>query len=74
MKLSIEMEAEDWLNLCALHQEVMEIITSNMANDPIAYSSAARITNQVFDQMVAKIPAAEMDRIAAKRKQEREGL
>jgi hypothetical protein len=72
MKLKIEMEAEDWLDLCALHKDVMEVITSNMANDPIAYSSAARITNQIFDQVVAKLPTSKIDNILAKRKMEGE--
>lgn len=61
------MEAEDWLNLCALHKEVMEIITSNMGNDPIAYSSAAKMTNEIFDQVVRKLPSDEIDRILEKR-------
>jgi len=68
MKLSIEMEAEDWLDLCALHKEVMEIITSNMAQDPIAYSSAARLTNEIFDQVVRKLPCGEIDDILERRK------
>lgn len=69
MKLSIEMEAEDWLDLCALHKEVMEVITSNMANDPIAYSSAARLTNQIFNEVLRKLPSGEIDRILEKRRQ-----
>jgi hypothetical protein len=73
MKLLIEMEAEDWLDLCALHKDVMEVITSNMANDPIAYSSAARLTNQIFDEVLRKLPSGEIDSILARRKKEREG-
>lgn len=72
MKLSIEMEAEDWLNLCALHKEVMEIITTNMANDPIAYSSAARLTNEIFNQVLRKLPAGEIDNIMERRRQEKD--
>lgn len=63
MKLSIEMESEDWLELCRLHYQVMEIITKNMAQNPIAYSTAARLTNDVFNQVCAKIPYMELDRI-----------
>lgn len=70
MKLSIEMEAEDWLNLCALHKDVMEIITKNMAQDPLAYSSAARLTNEIFNQVVKKLPCGEIDRILEARKRE----
>jgi hypothetical protein len=73
MILSIEMEAEDWLDLLALHKDVMEVITSNMANDPIAYSSAARLTNQIFDQVLKKLPSGEIDNILARRRQEKEG-
>jgi hypothetical protein len=68
MKLLIEMEAVDWLDLLALHKDVMEVITSNMANDPIAYSSAARLTNEIFNQVWKKIPTSELDRIIAERK------
>lgn len=70
MKLSIEMEAEDWLDLCALHKDVMEIITKNMAQDPLAYSSAARLTNEIFNQVVKKLPCGEIDRILEARKRE----
>lgn len=69
MILSIDMEAEDWLDLLALHKDVMEVITSNMANDPIAYSSAARLTNQIFDQVLKKLPSGEIDNILARRRQ-----
>jgi hypothetical protein len=72
MKLLIEMEAEDWLDLCALHKDVMEIITSNMAQDPIAYSSAARITNQIFNEVVKKLPSGEIDRILERRNQDKD--
>ncbi len=70
MKLSIEMEAEDWLSLCKMHKDVMEVITQNMSQDPLAYSSAARLTNQIFDQVWKKIPSSELDRIIEKNKQE----
>lgn len=63
------MEAEDWLDLCALHKDVMEIITSNMAQDPLAYSSAARLTNEIFNQVLRKLPASEIDNILERRKQ-----
>lgn len=72
MKLSIEMEAEDWLELCRLHKDVMEVITNNMAHDPLAYSSAAKLTNEIFNQVWRKIPTGELDRIIEKRKQEKE--
>lgn len=68
MKIAIEMESLDWLDLCALHKDVMEVITSNMTNDPIAYSSAARLTNEIFNQVWKKIPISELDRILAERK------
>lgn len=64
------MEAEDWLNLCALHKDVMEVITENMAQDPLAYSSAARLTNEIFDQVVKKLPCGEIDNILERRRQE----
>lgn len=64
------MEAEDWLELCGLHHQVMEIITKNMAQDPLAYSSAARLTNEIFDQVVKKLPCGEIDRILEARKRE----
>lgn len=72
MKISIDMEVVDWLDLCALHKDVMEVITSNMANDPIAYSSAARLTNEIFNQVLKKIPTHELDRIIAERKEAKE--
>lgn len=72
MKLQIEMEAEDWLDLLALHKDVMEVITSNMANDPIAYSSAARLTNDIFNQVLRKLPSGEIDKILARRKKMRD--
>lgn len=72
MILSIDMEAEDWLDLLALHKDVMEVITSNMANDPIAYSSAARLTNQIFDQVLKKLPSGEIDNILARRRKEKD--
>lgn len=70
MKLSIEMEAEDWLDLCRLHMDVMEIITKNMAEDPLAYSSAARMTNEIFEQVCRKLPNDEFERIREKREKE----
>lgn len=73
MKLSIEMEAEDWLNLCKLHHDVMEIMAPNMKHDPLAYSSAARMTNEILNQVIKKMPSAEFERIKEKRRQEREG-
>lgn len=72
MKLKVEMEAEDWLDLLALHKDVMEVITSNMAKDPIAYSSAARLTNQIFDEVFKKLPSGEIDRILEKRRADKE--
>jgi hypothetical protein len=71
MKLSIEMEAEDWLDLCKLHHDVMEVMTPNMGVDPLAYSSAANLTNTIQNQVFAKIPLAELNRIKEKRAAER---
>jgi len=68
MKILVEMEAEDWIDLCRLHHDVMEVITSNMAQDPIAYSSAARLTNNIFEQVWRRIPSSELDRIIAERR------
>lgn len=70
MKLSIEMESEDWLELCRLHHQVMEIISKNIAENPLAYSTAARLTNEVFNQVCAKMPYNELDKI--KERQEAE--
>lgn len=70
MKLAIEMEAEDWLELCRLNHQVMEVITANMASNPLAYSTAARLTNEVFNQVCNKIPYDELDRIKAKQEAE----
>jgi hypothetical protein len=72
MKISIEMESEDWLELCSLHHQVMEIITKNMAQDPLAYSSAARLTNQVLDQVIAKMPYGELDEIKKRQQSEKD--
>lgn len=66
------MEAEDWLNLCALHKDVMEVITSNMAQDPLAYSSAAQLTNEIFNQVLKKLPSGEIDAILERRKLEKD--
>lgn len=70
MKLSIEMEAEDWLDLCKLHMDVMEIITKNMAEDPLAYSSAARMTKEIFEQVCRKLPNDEFERIRERREKD----
>lgn len=66
------MEAEDWLDLCKLHKDVMDVITENMAQDPLAYSSAAKLTNEIFNQVWKKVPSSELERIIEKRKQEAE--
>lgn len=70
MKLKIEMESEDWLDLCKLHKDVMEVITANMAQDPLAYSSAARLTNEILNQVIAKMPYGELDKIMERRAKE----
>jgi hypothetical protein len=71
MKISIEMEAEDWLNLCKLHADVMSVMTPNIGVDPLAYSSAANLTNTIQNQVFAKISIEELNRIKAKRAAER---
>jgi hypothetical protein len=63
MKLSIEMEAEDWLSLCSFHACIMEMAVKNIGNDPITYSKTARITNEIMEQIVRKIPNEEFERI-----------
>lgn len=70
MKVAIELDTEVLLNLIKLHHDVMEVITENMANDPIAYSSAARITNAFTDEVMRRIPTHELDRVIAKQREE----
>jgi len=65
MKLSIEMDAEDWLSLCSFHACVMQIVNSNIAEDPITYSKVARITNEILNQVCIKTPTDEFERIKA---------
>lgn len=62
------MESEDWLEICRLHHQVMEIISKNMAENPIAYSTAARLTNEIFNKVVAKMPYNELDKIKERQK------
>jgi len=63
MKLSIEMDAEDWLSLCSLHASFMEVANTNIGEDPITYSKAARITNEIQNQVIRKMPMDEFERI-----------
>jgi len=65
MKLSIELEAEDWLSLCSLHASFMEVANTNIGEDPITYSKAARITNEIQAQVIRKLPMDEFEKIKA---------
>ncbi len=70
MKLSIEMNSEDWLSMCCFHAAMMEVVIQNMAEDPLIYSKMARITNDLQYKVAMKMPPGEIDRIKAKDKQE----
>jgi hypothetical protein len=63
MKIKLELEAEDALELCKIHAAVMDIAKENIGNDPLHYSSAARVTNNFFDEVVKRLPMDEFKRI-----------
>jgi hypothetical protein len=63
MKISIEMEAEDWLSLAAILHCFMGMAVENMANNPIAYSNAARITNIINKEVGSKVPEQVLDEV-----------
>lgn len=66
MKLKLEIEAEDALELCKLHAALMEVGAENMGHSPLEYSTAARITNDFFAEVVRKLPMDEFERIRSK--------
>jgi hypothetical protein len=66
MKILIEMEAEDALELCTIHSVMMEVAVMNIGRDPIAYSSMSRVTNVFVNEVIKKMPPDEMERISNK--------
>jgi predicted transcriptional regulator len=66
MKISIRMEAEDALELCKLHKEVMDLVVENMGNDPIAYSTMSKLTNMFYSEVVNSIPYDKTDEVIKK--------
>lgn len=70
MKLSIELESDDWMELLCIHKAMMDIAGDNIGHDPLRYSKMARITNEIQSQVIKKIPNSEIDRIV-KNKTER---
>lgn len=65
MKIKVELELEDALSLCTLFVAVMEIGGQNIGNDPILYSNLSRITNDFQNQVIAKTPLEELEKIKA---------
>lgn len=63
MKVSIEMEAEDWLSVAAIMGAFMGIAASNIGNHPIAYSNGARVYNQLRELLDKAIPQQVVDEV-----------
>lgn len=63
MILKLEIEAEDALELLALHAAVQELAVLNIGNDPIGYSKMSRITNAFFMEVIKRLPLSEFERI-----------
>lgn len=68
MKLTIELESDDALSLCSLVKVAMDTIVTDIGKDPLLYSRAARITNEVNEQVIRQITPEEFAKIKERRK------
>lgn len=69
MKVSIEMESDDWITLVATQMAYMEVAAKNIAETPLAYSRAAEVTDKLKDQVIHRIPTEEFDAVMERQKQ-----
>lgn len=51
MNISIVLDSQDWLDLCAIHAAVQQIASKNIGQDPLLYSKVSRITNVIEQQV-----------------------
>lgn len=70
MKLKLEIEAKEALELCGIHKAFMDVVVKNIGFFPIEYSKAARVTNNFFNEFVNKIPMEEIEKIKQENKDE----
>jgi len=56
MKIKIELELEDAMELVTLHVAAMQNITQNIGDNPLLYSKLARVTNTFLNEVVDKTP------------------
>jgi hypothetical protein len=67
MKIKLEFEVEDVMELLCLHAAVMESAVENIGEAPLTYSKAARITNAFFNEAARQMPMEEFERIKNKK-------